>query len=68
MYLIADSGSTKCDWMLVDESGKELESFSTMGFNPFFHDEKIIANAILGNPGLTAIATKVELVFLYSAG
>ena len=68
MYLIADSGSTKCDWMLVDEQGKELESFTTMGFNPFFHDEQIIANAIRNNPGLVASAASVELVFLYSAG
>lgn len=68
MYLIADSGSTKCDWMLVDEQGKEIESFTTMGFNPFFHDEHIIANAIRNNPGLFASAASVELVFLYSAG
>lgn len=68
MYLIADSGSTKCDWMLVDSNGKEVESFCTMGFNPFFHNEKIIENAIRANEGLAACAGSVELVFLYSAG
>ena len=35
--LIADSGSTKCDWQLLDESGKEIGEFHTMGFNPYFH-------------------------------
>jgi glucosamine kinase len=68
MYLIADSGSTKCDWMLVDANGTEVQSFSTMGFNPFFHDEKIISDAIFNNKELAATANQVELVFLYSAG
>ncbi len=54
--------------MLVDNSGKELESFTTMGFNPFFHNEKIIEDAIRNNEGLAACASKAELVFLYSAG
>ena len=41
MYFIAESGSTKCDWMLVD--GKNNQSFcSTMGFNPYFHSSDLI--------------------------
>ena len=47
MVLIADSGSTKCDWVLVD--GDVRHDFSTMGFNPFFHNEEIICNAIKNN-------------------
>jgi N-acetylglucosamine kinase-like BadF-type ATPase len=67
MYLIADSGSTKCDWMLLKEN-KETEAFSTMGFNPFFHSESIISNAIKDNAALAKYADEVELIFLYSAG
>jgi glucosamine kinase len=67
MYLIADSGSTKCDWMLLKDN-KETESFSTMGFNPFFHNESIISNAIKDNAALAQYANDVELIFLYSAG
>jgi hypothetical protein len=67
MYLIADSGSTKCDWMLLKDN-KETESFSTMGFNPFFHNESIISNAIKDNVALAQYADEVELIFLYSAG
>jgi N-acetylglucosamine kinase-like BadF-type ATPase len=67
MYLIADSGSTKCDWMLL-KNDNERESFSTMGFNPFFHNEKIISDAIKSNEGLAKYANEVKLIFLYSAG
>jgi len=67
MYLIADSGSTKCDWMLLKDNS-ETESFSTMGFNPFFHNETIISNAIKDNEALAKYANDVELIFLYSAG
>lgn len=52
MLLIADSGSTKCDWMLMREN-KEAPSFSTMGFNPYFHNEAVISNAIRQNNELS---------------
>ena len=35
MILIAESGSTKTDWVLIDESN-EKQYFKTIGFNPFF--------------------------------
>jgi len=66
MVLIADSGSTKCDWVLVD--GDKRLDFSTMGFNPFFHNEEIISNAIKNNTELYSHSNDVKLLFLYSAG
>ena len=35
MYIIADSGSTKTDWVLI-ENKKISTSFTTKGFNPYF--------------------------------
>jgi N-acetylglucosamine kinase-like BadF-type ATPase len=67
MLLIADSGSTKCDWMLIREN-EETMSFSTMGFNPFFHNEAVISNAIRQNTDMCQFADEVTLLFLYSAG
>lgn len=67
MLLIADSGSTKCDWMLIKEN-EEAQSFSTMGFNPFFHNEAIISNAIRQNTEMISFAEQVTMLFLYSAG
>jgi N-acetylglucosamine kinase-like BadF-type ATPase len=66
MVLIADSGSTKCDWVLID--GDKRIDFSTMGFNPFFHNEEIISNAIKNNTELFSHANEISLLFLYSAG
>ncbi|MFN5209560.1 MAG: ATPase [Bacteroidota bacterium] len=66
MILIADSGSTKCDWVLID--GQHRHDFSTMGFNPFFHNEQVISDAIRNNKELFAFSEKVKLLFLYSAG
>lgn len=66
MVLIADSGSTKCDWVLID--GDKRQDYSTMGFNPFFHNEDIISNAIKNNTELFSHANDIKLLFLYSAG
>jgi N-acetylglucosamine kinase-like BadF-type ATPase len=68
MILIADSGSTKCDWALIDEKGTRLGNFETMGLNPYFHNEEIIANAIKGNAPLALYANKIERIYFYGAG
>lgn len=67
MILIADSGSTKCDWKLIDGE-VELASVSTMGFNPFFHSEVVIANALREVPQFIENAGGIGAVFMYSAG
>lgn len=68
MILIADSGSTKCDWLLMDSAGKELELYHTMGFNPYFHEADFVTAEILKHPELSAAANGVEHVFFYGAG
>ncbi|MDY6318338.1 MAG: ATPase [Prevotella sp.] len=35
MILIADSGSTKTDWAVLDEKGTEMARIRTQGMNPF---------------------------------
>lgn len=68
MILIADSGSTKCDWQFIDREGKVLTSFSTMGFNPYFHAPELIVSELRNSPDATSIQDKVKLVFFYGAG
>ncbi|MEQ8926513.1 MAG: N-acetylglucosamine kinase [Fulvivirga sp.] len=41
MKLIADSGSTKTDWRLIDDDGK-IRQFKTDGLNPLQQDEATI--------------------------
>ena len=66
--LIADSGSTKCDWQLLDESGKELTEFHTMGFNPYFHTADLVEKVMGDNADVQSMASDITHVFFYGAG
>ena len=66
--LIADSGSTKCDWQLLDASGKELMEFHTMGFNPYFHSADKVQEVMSAHADVDAIKEGVTHVFFYGAG
>lgn len=67
MLLIADSGSTKCDWRLVAED-KSYEDSKSIGINPYFHDEAMIESFLAKNETLMKKADKVTAVFFYGAG
>lgn len=67
MLLIADSGSTKCDWRLVAED-KSYTEITSIGLNPYFHDEDFIENELKSNAKLMEHADRVTAVFFYGAG
>ncbi|HEX2901710.1 MAG TPA: ATPase, partial [Bacteroidia bacterium] len=67
MILIADSGSTKCDWLLLHE-GQVLLECNTMGFNPYFHDSALISATLLAQPELKEHAGHIGEVYFYGAG
>jgi len=66
MILIADSGSTKTDWRLVSKNG-EMDSFETIGFNPYFISSASILNE-LDASNLSEIKEDVTQVYFYAAG
>ncbi len=66
--LIADSGSTKCDWLLLDASGKELMEFHTMGFNPYFHSADRVEEVMFNHSDVKGIKEDVTHVYFYGAG
>ncbi|WAC02806.1 N-acetylglucosamine kinase [Lacinutrix neustonica] len=69
MILIVDSGSTKCDWIAVDNQGKQLrEKIRTKGLNPAILSEKKLRKTIKKSKDLVDIKEKVEHVFFYGAG
>lgn len=68
MILIADSGSTKCDWLLMDAAGNALELYHTMGFNPYFHCPETVEAELKKHPELSTLASGVDHVFFYGAG
>ena len=65
MLLIADSGSTKTDWRLVNNN--EILSFNTIGLNPYHIDHNRVEQE-LSNSELDAIKSKVTHVVFYGAG
>ena len=67
MILIADSGSTKTDWAVVD-NGRMVVNMATQGINPFHQDAENIATVIeeellpkMGN-------IEPEGIFFYGSG
>lgn len=67
MILIADSGSTKADWKLLDSNGT-VTSQSTRGFNPFFQNSETIEAGLLEDFDEDLEQEKVSEVFFYGAG
>lgn len=68
MILIAESGSTKCDWIILDDQRKVVGTAKTQGFNPYFHGEEFIINELKGEPELVLVKSQVTMVFFYGAG
>ncbi len=65
IVLIADSGSTKTDWLLL--KGKdELSRFSTQGINPFMLTESEITTILATE--LPQLPANVESIHFYGAG
>jgi N-acetylglucosamine kinase-like BadF-type ATPase len=69
MILITDGGSTKCDWIVVDNNGKQLhEKIRTKGLNPAILKEKKLKKIIRNSDELMKINHEVTHVFFYGAG
>ena len=66
MILVADSGSTKTDWRLINDK-TEMLVCSTMGFNPYFIDSAVVLKELSASI-LSAKKEEVEQVFFYGAG
>ena len=45
MILIADGGSTKTSWVLLDQTGEVLQ-FETEGYHPFFVGSDYIRDSL----------------------
>ena len=66
MLLLADSGSTKTEWRVVDEDGKTVTSLITEGLNPYFLSKEKISAII--HEKVMPVLENVEKVFFYGAG
>ena len=68
MILIVDSGSTKTDWISVDNDGKILFSTQTLGLNPQVLSSAILKERIINNFDLYQNREEVTHLYFYGAG
>lgn len=69
MILIVDSGSTKADWVSIDQTGKQLlEKIRTKGLNPAILKEKKLYKIIKKSDELMQHKEEVTHIFFYGAG
>src|SRR6478752_5487787 len=66
MIIVADSGSSKTDWMVYTPT--EIQSFSTQGINPYFLNSHDILKILSKNKGLGIIADQVKEVYFFGSG
>lgn len=66
MILVADSGSSKTDWMGFN--GKETISFSTPGINPYFLNAQDIFKIFSKKKEVAVYAEEVKEIYFFGAG
>lgn len=66
MILVADSGSSKTDWMAYSPS--QTFSFHTQGINPYFATAQDILKILAKNKEIAAIANDVKEAYFFGAG
>ncbi|MDO8991815.1 N-acetylglucosamine kinase [Daejeonella sp.] len=67
MLLVADSGSSKADWILT-LSDTETIPFRTSGINPFFLSEKDIIKIFQNTPAIQPYTDQVNEIYFFGAG
>lgn len=68
MKLIVDSGSTKADWIAIDDSGKILFTTQTLGLNPEVLDKAEIISRLDATHEILNNKTNATDLFFYGAG
>ncbi|AZQ44211.1 BadF/BadG/BcrA/BcrD ATPase family protein [Nonlabens ponticola] len=68
MILITDSGSTKCDWIALDEKGEQLFKTRTEGMNPAILSVEELQSRMVSSEELVSSKDEVTQVFFYGAG
>lgn len=68
MRLLVDSGSTKADWIAIDEEGKILFTTQTLGLNPEILDGEEIIDRINDRFDISQNRNITTHLFFYGAG
>ena len=68
MIAIVDSGSTKSDWVILDEFKNVFLKTGTIGFNPNFISRELIVPEIEKNTSLTSVKNSITKIYFYGSG
>jgi N-acetylglucosamine kinase-like BadF-type ATPase len=68
MILIADGGSTKADWIAINDERNEEFRVRTLGLNPAIVPEKELRNRIVNMFQLINVKNDVKEIHFYGAG
>ncbi|WP_162127726.1 BadF/BadG/BcrA/BcrD ATPase family protein [Flavobacterium phycosphaerae] len=68
MKLLVDSGSTKADWIAIDDNGKVLFTTQTLGLNPEVLNKEEIINRLNDKFDIEHNKDKATHLFFYGAG
>lgn len=68
MVAIVDSGSTKSDWVILDEFKNIFLKTETIGFNPNFISKELIVPEIEKNKSLLSLRNSITRIYFYGSG
>lgn len=68
MILIADSGSTKTDWILINSNKEIVCQTTTKGLNPSVFSESDLYKTITSNTEVINHVKDVQYIYFYGAG
>ncbi len=68
MKLLVDSGSTKADWIALDEKGKVLFTTQSLGLNPEVLEKEEIINRLDDRFDISHNKMNVKNLYFYGAG
>jgi N-acetylglucosamine kinase-like BadF-type ATPase len=68
MKILVDSGSTKADWISLDNNGKVLFTTQTLGLNPEVLDKNDVIDRLNDKFDISHNKLEVKSLFFYGAG
>ncbi len=68
MILIADAGSTKTSWLMVNNERMIIGKFESGGLNPTVFDEETLSKNIARNSEMFSHAPYIREIYLYGSG
>jgi len=68
MILVVDSGSSKCDWIIVDEARKYIAKSKTKGLNPLILSSKEIEGVLQEATEIIFFKNSISEIHFFGAG